>query len=130
MLEECVKALPIERLLVVCVSWCNRLPGCVVRNQYCIGKTRCEACNNHDKEPLVAKDDVLPTCISCKGNAKCYLNGSDCSKDDICDMFGCWNCLLVKSLNSGSIHNILQFRWNCVLQRYLLPRLLKEGTYL
>lgn len=103
-------------------------PGGVLCNKDYIGQTRCEACK-HGKEPLVAKDDVLPTCISCKGKSNCYLNGSDCRKDDICDMFGCWNCLLVKSLNSGSIQNILQFRFNCVLQRYLLPLLLKKGTY-
>nr|TKW23443.1 hypothetical protein SEVIR_4G292500v2 [Setaria viridis] len=101
-------------------------PGGVLCNKDYIGQTRCEACK-HGKEPLVAKDDVLPTCISCKGKSNCYLNGSDCSKDDICDMFGCWNCLLVKSLNSGSIQNILQFRFNCVLQRYLLPLLLKKA---
>ncbi|XP_022681893.1 separase [Setaria italica] len=101
-------------------------PGGVLCNKDYIGQTWCEACK-HGKEPLVAKDDVLPTCISCKGKSNCYLNGSDCRKDDICDMFGCWNCLLVKSLNSGSIQNILQFRFNCVLQRYLLPLLLKKA---
>uniref|UniRef100_A0A0A9E3Y6 Uncharacterized protein n=1 Tax=Arundo donax TaxID=35708 RepID=A0A0A9E3Y6_ARUDO len=195
----------------------------VVCNKDCIAETKREACN-HGKEPLVAKDSVLPPCtvcvllrqgsidhcnepavlnsqrknprnveagppldakvkrttrnssrlakeqnvethaktricsskriahakaekvstkLNCKNNvswsdelsadalvsgkASCSLDGIDCNKDDIY-MFGCWNCILIKSLNSGCIQNILQFRWNCVRRCYHVPLLLKTGT--
>ncbi|CAD6335384.1 unnamed protein product [Miscanthus lutarioriparius] len=42
------------------ISDCHK-PGC---DKDCIAKTKCEA-YNHGKEPLSAKDDVLPTCIIC-----------------------------------------------------------------
>ncbi|KAL6912053.1 hypothetical protein ACP4OV_000858 [Aristida adscensionis] len=61
------------------------------------------------------------------GKQSCFLDGIGCRKDDICNMFGCWNCLLVKSLNSGCIKNILQFRWNCVRRRFLVSLLLKTA---
>jgi separase len=42
------------------ISNCHK-PGC---DKDCIAKTKCGA-YNHGKEPLSAKDDVLPTCIIC-----------------------------------------------------------------
>ncbi|XP_062221862.1 separase [Phragmites australis] len=88
-----------------------------------------------------AKGEKVLTELSCKNGiswshelsadalvsekTSCSLDGINCSKDNICNMFGCWDCLLVKSLNSGCIQNILQFRWNCVRRRYLVSLLLK-----
>ncbi|KAL6633464.1 hypothetical protein ACP70R_026135 [Stipagrostis hirtigluma subsp. patula] len=77
-------------------------------------------------------DELDADALLC-GKASCFLDGIDCrkdDKDDICSMFGCWNCFLVKSLNSGCIKTILQFRWNCVCRRYLMSLLLKTARAL
>jgi separase len=63
------------------------------------------------------------------GQENYFPDGFDCRKDDICSMFGCWNCLYVKSLSSGHIQNILQFRCDWVHRRYLVSLLLKIGTF-
>lgn len=63
------------------------------------------------------------------GEAECFPDGIDHSKDDLCNMFGCWSCLFIKSLNSGCIQNILQLRLDYVHRHYLVSLLLKKGTF-
>jgi separase len=58
----------------------------------------------------------------------CSLYGVDGNRDDMCSMFGCWNCLFVNSLNFECIKNILQFRKDCIRRRHLVSLLLKTGT--
>ncbi|XP_072151631.1 separase isoform X3 [Setaria viridis] len=72
--------------------------------------------------------DELPKDALVCGEA--FPDGIDHSKDDLCNMFGCWKCLLVKSLKSGCIRNILQFRLDCVRRRQLVPLLLKKARAL
>lgn len=72
--------------------------------------------------------DELPACALVFGESECFPGNIDNSKNDLCNLFGCWKCLLTKSLNSGCIQNILQFRWDRVRQRYLVSVLLKIGT--
>jgi separase len=56
------------------------------------------------------------------------LDGVDRNRDDTCNMFGCWSCLFVNSLNFECIENILQFREDCIRRRHLVSLLLKTGT--
>ncbi|CAL5019775.1 unnamed protein product [Urochloa decumbens] len=82
------------------------------------------------KRTAHVKGDEFPAnALSC-GERECFPDGIDRSKDDLCNMFGCWKCLLVESLNSGCIHNILEFRWDCVRRRYLVSLLLKTARAL
>ncbi|CAL4967209.1 unnamed protein product [Urochloa decumbens] len=82
------------------------------------------------KRTAHVKGDEFPAnALSC-GERECFPDGIDHSKDDLCNMFGCWKCLLVESLNSGCIHNILEFRWDCVRRRYLVSLLLKTARAL
>uniref|UniRef100_A0A0E0K5Q9 Separase-like TPR repeats region domain-containing protein n=1 Tax=Oryza punctata TaxID=4537 RepID=A0A0E0K5Q9_ORYPU len=62
----------------------------------------------------ISCSDNLSTDTLVHGKANCILDGVDQSIGYTCNIFGCWNCLFVNSLNSGSIQNILQFRWDCV----------------
>jgi separase len=71
--------------------------------------------------------DELPKDALVCGEA--FPEGIDHSKDDLCSMFGCWKCLLVQSLSSGCIRNILEFRLDCVRRRKLVPLLLKKGIF-
>jgi separase len=119
----------------------SRYPLCSAKEQNV--ETRVKTSELSSKQFAHGKGENVLTEINCKkdvswnnelpfdalisGKASCYLDGIDCSKDDICDMIGCWNCLFIKSLYSCSIQNILQFRVNCVRRRYLLPLLLKRG---
>lgn len=64
------------------------------------------------------------------GNTNCSRDDIDCNRNDICNMFGCWNCLFYNSLNSGCIQNILQFRWEYIRRRHLVSLLLKTGSFL
>ncbi|AQK56302.1 Separase [Zea mays] len=64
------------------------------------------------------------------GEAECFPDGIDHSKDDLCNMFGCWSCLFIKSLNSGCIQNILQLRLDYVHRHYLVSLLLKKARAL
>jgi separase len=61
------------------------------------------------------------------GKLNCSLDSVDLSKDGICNLFGCWNCLSANSLN-GCIGNIFQFRKDCIHRRHLVSLLLKIGT--
>ncbi|TVU28695.1 hypothetical protein EJB05_20225, partial [Eragrostis curvula] len=90
-------------------------------------RTRSKRIANVTADNGISRNDDLPADVLTRGKANYLPNGVDCSKDDICSMFGCWNCLLVKSLNSGCIQNILQFRWDCVRRRYLVSLLLKTA---
>ncbi|KAF0931269.1 hypothetical protein E2562_002616 [Oryza meyeriana var. granulata] len=67
----------------------------------------------------------MSTNVLVRGKANCFLDGVDQSIDFTCNIFGCWNCLFVNSLNSGSIQNILQFRWDCVWHQNYVSILLK-----
>jgi separase len=42
-------------------------------------------------------DELSADALIC-GQENHFPDGLNCSKDDICSMFGCWNCLFVKSL--------------------------------
>ena len=77
----------------------------------------------------ISWSDELAADILVSGEAECFPDGINHSKDDLCNMFGCWSCLLVKSLNSECIQSILQLRLDCVRRRYLVPLLLKTGTF-
>ncbi|XP_044951659.1 separase [Hordeum vulgare subsp. vulgare] len=184
---------------------CGKLnTSCILSSKDCISETKRGACN-HGKEPLAAKDGVLPPCTPCLlfsqapidqynesvglksekenlknaesappldvnvkktsrtssrlakeqnavahaktrttrsskrtahtnalvcGKLNCSLDGVEYNRDDICNMFGCWNCLLVNSLNSESIENILQFRKDCIRRRHFVSLLLKTARAL
>ncbi|XP_047043753.1 separase-like [Lolium rigidum] len=58
------------------------------------------------------------------------LHGVDRNRDGICNMFGCWSCLFVNSLNFECIANILQFREDCIRRRHLVSLLLKTARTL
>ncbi|XP_047080035.1 separase-like [Lolium rigidum] len=199
--------------------------SCILCSKDCIAETKRGACD-HGKEPIAAKDRVLPTCAPCflfshapinqydelvglkseRGNLKnaesappldinvkrafrtsrlakeqnvaaraqtrttrsskrtahvksekglaelnskndiswsnvlstdalvcgtsCSLYGVDGNRDDMCSMFGCWNCLFVNSLNFECIKNILQFRKDCIRRRHLVSLLLKTARAL
>ncbi|CAM0943846.1 unnamed protein product [Alopecurus aequalis] len=64
------------------------------------------------------------------GKINCTLDGVDRKRDGICNMFGCWNCLFVNSLNVECIENILQFRKDCIRRRHLVSVLLKTARAL
>ncbi|XP_014756517.1 separase isoform X2 [Brachypodium distachyon] len=64
------------------------------------------------------------------GKVDCSVDVIDCSRDGICNIFGCWSCLFVNSLNSGCIENILQFRLDCIRRRHLVSILLKTARAL
>ncbi|EEC74078.1 hypothetical protein OsI_09098 [Oryza sativa Indica Group] len=78
----------------------------------------------HCKNGLSCSDN-LSTDTLVRGKANCILDGVDQSIDYTCSIFGCWNCLFVNTLNSGSIQNILQFRWDCVWHHNHVSILLK-----
>lgn len=58
------------------------------------------------------------------------LDGVERNRDDICKMFGCWNCLFVNSLNFECIENILRFRKDCIRRRHLVSLLLRTARAL
>ncbi|EMS65712.1 Separin [Triticum urartu] len=64
------------------------------------------------------------------GKLNCSLDGVGRNRDDICNMFGCWSCLFVNSLNFECIENILQFREDCIRRRHLVSLLLKTARTL
>lgn len=82
----------------------------------------------NSKNNISWSDELAADILVC-GDAECFPDDIDLSKDDLCNMFGCWSCLLVKSLNSECIQNILQLRLDCVRRRYLVSLLLKTGTF-
>ncbi|KAG8072566.1 hypothetical protein GUJ93_ZPchr0006g41913 [Zizania palustris] len=70
-------------------------------------------------------DELSTDALVC-GKTNSLLDGVDHSIDYYtCNIFGCWNCLFINSINSGSIQNILQFRWDCIWHGYLVSLLLK-----
>ncbi|XP_037451889.1 separase-like isoform X2 [Triticum dicoccoides] len=83
-----------------------------------------------NSENDISGSDKLSTDALVCGKLSCSLDGVYCSRDDICNMFGCWNCLFVDSLNSESIENILQFRKDCIRRRHLVSLLLKTARAL
>jgi separase len=82
----------------------------------------------NSKNNISWSDELAADILVC-GEAECSPDGIDRSKDDLCNMFGCWSCLLVKTLSSECIQNILQLRLDCVRRRYLVSVLLKKGTF-
>uniref|UniRef100_A0ACD5YX29 Uncharacterized protein n=1 Tax=Avena sativa TaxID=4498 RepID=A0ACD5YX29_AVESA len=64
------------------------------------------------------------------GKVNCSLDGVDRSRDDVCNMFGCWNCLFVNSLKFECIENILQLKKDCIRRRHLVSLLLKTARAL
>jgi len=64
------------------------------------------------------------------GKVNCSLDGVDHSRDDMCNMFGCWNCLFVNSLKFECVENILQLRKECIRRRHLVSLLLKTARAL
>ncbi|KAJ1281207.1 hypothetical protein BS78_04G290200 [Paspalum vaginatum] len=83
----------------------------------------------HSKSGISWSDElVTDASICCK--AGCFPDGIVGRKDDLCNTFGCWNCLLVHSFNSGCIQNILQLKLDFVCRRYLLSLLLKTARAL
>uniref|UniRef100_A0A0D9VLJ6 separase n=1 Tax=Leersia perrieri TaxID=77586 RepID=A0A0D9VLJ6_9ORYZ len=78
----------------------------------------------------ISCSDYLSTNDLARGKASCFIGGVDQRIDYTCDTFGCWNCLFVNSLNSGSIQNILQFRWDCVWHHNHVSILLKIARVL
>ncbi|PUZ77833.1 hypothetical protein GQ55_1G405300 [Panicum hallii var. hallii] len=88
-------------------------------------ETNAKTRTRSSKRTVHVKGDGLPTDALVCGESECFPGGIDLRKDGLCNMFGCWKCLLVKSLNSGCIQNILQFRWDCVRRRYRVSLLLK-----
>ena len=83
----------------------------------------------HCKNGLSCSDN-LSTDTLVRGKANCILDGVAQSIDYTCSILGFWNCLFVNTLNSGSIQNILQFRWDCVWHHNHVSILLKIGTFL
>ena len=86
-----------------------------------------------DTAELNSKNDIswsneLSTDGLVCGKQNCSLDGVDRNRDDICNMFGCWSCLFVNSLNFECTENILQFREDCIRRRHLVSLLLKTGT--
>ncbi|KAF8730257.1 hypothetical protein HU200_017239 [Digitaria exilis] len=75
------------------------------------------------KSGISCSDELPDALFFCE--SECLPGGIDHSKDDLCNIFGCWKCLLTKSFNSGCIQNILQFKWDRVRRRYLMSLLLK-----
>uniref|UniRef100_J3LHH6 separase n=1 Tax=Oryza brachyantha TaxID=4533 RepID=J3LHH6_ORYBR len=73
----------------------------------------------------ISCSDEMPTNALDHGKTNCSLDGVDKSMFYTCDAFGCWNCLFVNSLNSGSIQNILQLRWDWVWHQNNVSILLK-----
>jgi separase len=102
-------------------------------------RTRSSKRNAHMKSEKVSTElnsknniswgDELAADILVCGEGECFPDRIGRSKDDLCNMFGCWNCLLVKTLNSECIQNILQLRLDCVRRRYHVSALLKKGTF-
>jgi separase len=90
-------------------------------------ETNAKTRTRSSKRTVHVKGDGLPSDALVCGESECFPGGIDLRKDGLCNMFGCWKCLLVKSLNSGCIQNILQFRWDCVRRRYRVSLLLKIG---
>ncbi|PVH67030.1 hypothetical protein PAHAL_1G413900 [Panicum hallii] len=88
-------------------------------------ETNAKTRTRSSKRTVHVKGDGLPSDALVCGESECFPGGIDLRKDGLCNMFGCWKCLLVKSLNSGCIQNILQFRWDCVRRRYRVSLLLK-----
>ena len=82
----------------------------------------------NSKNNISSTDELTADALVC-GEAECFPGGIDHSKDVLCNMFGCWSCLFIKSLNSGCIQNILQLRLDCVHRHYLVSLLLKKGTF-
>ena len=82
----------------------------------------------NSKNNISWTDELAADALVC-GEAVCFPGGIDHSKDVLCNMFGCWSCLFIKSLNSGCIQNILQLRLDCVHRHYLVSLLLKKGTF-
>ncbi|WVZ73465.1 hypothetical protein U9M48_021768, partial [Paspalum notatum var. saurae] len=95
------------------------------------GRTRSSKRNahTHSKSSISWSDElVTDASICCK--AVCFPDGIVGRKDGLCNMFGCWNCLLVDSINSGCIHNNLQLKLDYVHRHYLLSLLLKTARAL
>ncbi|OQU85801.1 hypothetical protein SORBI_3004G312400 [Sorghum bicolor] len=103
-------------------------------------RTRSSKRNAHMKSEKVSTElnsknniswgDELAADILVCGEGECFPDRIGRSKDDLCNMFGCWNCLLVKTLNSECIQNILQLRLDCVRRRYHVSALLKKARAL
>ncbi|KAG0532378.1 hypothetical protein BDA96_04G103300 [Sorghum bicolor] len=83
-----------------------------------------------DSENNISWSDELAADALVCGEAECFPGAIDHSKDDLCNMFGCWSCLFIKSLNSGCIQNILQLRLDYVYRHYLVSLLLKKARAL
>ena len=90
-------------------------------------ETNAKTRTRSSKRTVHAKRDGLPADALVGGESECFPGSIDLRKDGLCNMFGCWKCLVVKSLNSGCIQNILQFRWDCVRRRFHVSLLLKIG---
>ncbi|KAG2661846.1 separase-like isoform X2 [Panicum virgatum] len=88
-------------------------------------ETNAKTRTRSSKRTVHVKGDGLPADSLVGGESECFPGGIDLRKDGLCNIFGCWKCLLVKSLNSGCIQNILQFRWDCVRRRCCVSLLLK-----
>ncbi|XP_039791546.1 separase-like isoform X3 [Panicum virgatum] len=88
-------------------------------------ETNAKTRTRSSKRTVHAKRDGLPADALVGGESECFPGSIDLRKDGLCNMFGCWKCLVVKSLNSGCIQNILQFRWDCVRRRFHVSLLLK-----
>jgi len=90
-------------------------------------ETNAKTRTRSSKRTVHVKGDGLPADSLVGGESECFPGSIDLRKDGLCNMFGCWKCLVVKSLNSGCIQNILQFRWDCVRRRFHVSLLLKIG---
>nr|XP_051189058.1 separase-like [Lolium perenne] len=91
--------------------------------------------NEKDLAELNSKSDIswsneLSTDGLVCGKLNRSLDGVDRNRDDTCNMFGCWSCLFVNSLNFECIENILQFREDCIRRRHLVSLLLKTARTL
>ncbi|KAK1697147.1 hypothetical protein QYE76_013844 [Lolium multiflorum] len=88
-----------------------------------------------DLAELNSKNDIYWSNELSTGGLVCgklnrSLDGVECNRDGICNMFGCWSCLFVNSLNFECIANILQFREDCIRRRHLVSLLLKTARTL